>query len=106
MERIRAQGAFVKILKPRADTPDRDRVDAANVVRDFEMTTRVRGALGKLCGTDRCSSDACFPEELAIVTGEAAGPTLSEVLARRAWVGRGLQTARELSSSCTAWERG
>ena len=55
-----------------------------NVQRDFEMTARVRHALAGCAGLTAVRPIACFPEELTIVTGEAVGPMLSEVLARRA----------------------
>ncbi len=92
-----AQGAFVKILKPRADTPVEIASMQGNVQRDFEMTARVRHALGGCAGLTAVRPIACFPEELAIVTGEAVGPMLSEVLARRAagWPRRSV--VRELS---------
>jgi hypothetical protein len=84
------QSAFVKILKPRADTPAERASMKRNVVRDFEMTRSVRQALAGCAGLTAVRPIACFPEELAIVTGEAPGPTLAEVLAHGAagWPGK------------------
>ena len=93
-----AQGAFIKILKPRADTPSEIASMRRNVARDFEMTTRVRGALGGYAGLTAVRPIACFPEELAIVTGEAVGPTLSAVLAGTAGGWPRASTVRELST--------
>ena len=56
-----AQGAFVKILKPRADTPAEIASMQRNVQRDFEMTARVRHALGGCAGLTRCAADCVFP---------------------------------------------
>ena len=92
-----AQGAFVKILKPRADTPVEIASMQRNVQRDFEMTARVRHALGGCAGLTAVRPIACFPEELAIVTGEAVGPMLSQVLARRAAGWPRPSVVRELS---------
>jgi len=91
------QGAFVKILKPRADTPAERASMQRNVVRDFEMTRRVRQALAGCAGLAAVRPIACFPEELAIVTGQAAGPTLSAVLARGAAGWPGKAAARRMS---------
>ena len=56
-----AQGAFVKILKPRADTPAEIASMQRNVQRDFEMTARVRHALGRCAGPDGSAADCVFP---------------------------------------------
>jgi hypothetical protein len=92
------QGAFVKILKPRADTPAERASMQRNVVRDFEMTRSVREALAGCAGLTAVRPIACFPEDLAIVTGEAAGPTLSEVLARGAAGWPGPTASRRMSA--------
>jgi Phosphotransferase enzyme family len=82
-----AQDAFVKILKPRADTPAQIASMRQNVVKDFEMTSRVHDGLAAYPGLTAVRPIACFPEDLAIVTEEAPGPTLADLLARavRAW---------------------
>ena len=92
------QGAFVKIMKPRTDTAAERASTQQNVVRDFEMTRRIRQALSGCAGLAAVRPIACFPEELALVTEEVEGPTLSEVLARRAagWPGRA--ASREMST--------
>jgi hypothetical protein len=76
--------AFVKILKPRADTPEQIASMRENVVKDFEMTNRVHQQLAAYPGLTAVKPIACFPEDLAIVTEEARGEMLSAVLSRGA----------------------
>lgn len=76
--------AFVKILKPRADTPEQIASMRQNVLADFEMTRRVHDGLAAYPGLTAVRPIACFPEDLAIVTEEADGRTLSEILSSRA----------------------
>ena len=84
----RVSGAFVKILKPRWDSPDQVASMQRNVVKEFTMTSRVHEALVAGDGAERGLAAvwpiACFPDELALVTEQAAGPRLADVLARRA----------------------
>src|SRR5262245_4051016 len=77
-------GAFVKILKPRADTPAQIASMRQNVVRDFEVTSLVQRGLAVYPGLTAARPIACFPEELAIVTERAQGVTLSERLGQGA----------------------
>jgi hypothetical protein len=53
-----------------------------NVRRDFEMTCRVRTALSDRPDLDAVPPIACFPDHLALVSGEVEGQTLSALLAR------------------------
>jgi Phosphotransferase enzyme family len=78
------EDAFVKILKPRANTPAQIDSMRQNVLKDFEMTARVHLGLAAFPGLTAVRPIACFPEELAIVTEQAPGPTLADVLARAA----------------------
>jgi hypothetical protein len=80
----RITNAFVKILKPRADTPAQIASMRRNVVRDFEITSRVQEGLAVYPGLTAVRPIACFPEDLAIVTECAHGATLSHMLAQRA----------------------
>jgi hypothetical protein len=103
-----SQGAFIKILKPRADTPAQIASMRQNVRTDFEMTSRVRAALASRTDLTAVRPIACFPEDMAIVTSEAAGPTLSSVLETRAAGWPRSATVRELSrvvSLVGAWLR-
>jgi hypothetical protein len=77
-------GAYIKILKPRADTPEEVASMQQNVRRDFEMTSRVRSALSDRPGLDAVPLIACFPDHLALVSVEVEGRTLSAHLARSA----------------------
>ena len=77
-------GAYIKILKPRADTPEEVASMQQNVRRDFEMTCRVRTALSERPGLDAVQQIACFPEHLALVSAEVEGRTLSALLGRAA----------------------
>ena len=92
------QGAFIKIVKPRTDTPAEEAATRQNVLRDFEMTRRVRQALAGHAGLAAVRPIACFPEEMALVTGEVLGPTLAQVLAHRAAGWPRAAVARELSN--------
>jgi Phosphotransferase enzyme family len=76
-----ALGAYIKILKPRADTPREVALMQQSVRRDFEMTCRVRTALSERPDLDAVPPIACFPDHLALVSGEVDGRTLSALLA-------------------------
>jgi hypothetical protein len=76
--------AFVKILKPRANTEAEIESMRVNVVKDFEMTSRVHQGLARYPGLTAVRPIACFPEDLAIVTEQAVGRTLAELLAHAA----------------------
>jgi hypothetical protein len=76
--------AFVKILKPRADTEAEIESMRQNVVKDFEMTSRVHQGLSTYPGLTAVRPIACFPEDLAIVTEQAVGKTLAELLTQAA----------------------
>jgi hypothetical protein len=81
---LRFREAFVKILKPRANTPDQIASMRRNVLDDFEMTRRVHTGLAAYPGLTAVRPIACFPEDLAIVTEDAPGDTLATLLSRRA----------------------
>jgi hypothetical protein len=76
--------AFVKILKPREDTPAQIESMRQNVVKDFEMTRSVHRGLASYPGLTAVRPIACFPEDLAIVTEQAPGATLADLLTRAA----------------------
>jgi hypothetical protein len=76
--------AFIKILKPRADTAEQIASMRLNVAKDFEMTSRVSAGLAAYPGLGAVRPIACFPEALALVTEEAPGVSLSDLLTRRA----------------------
>jgi hypothetical protein len=79
-----ADNAFVKILKPRAHTEVEIESMRQNVVKDFEMTNRVHQGLLKYPRLTAVRPIACFPEDLAMVTAQAVGETLSGLLTRAA----------------------
>jgi hypothetical protein len=101
------QNAFVKILKPRGNTPDQIASMRQNVVKDFEMTARVHHGLASYSGLTAVRPIACFPEHLAIVTEQAQGLTLAALLGRAAgWPGA--SAFQELSTTMRrvgAWLR-
>lgn len=76
------EAVFVKVFKPRPG--DRLYDVRARVLRDFDVTSRVHASLSGFshCGVARPL--ACFPDQLAIVTEEARGATLLDLLERRA----------------------
>jgi hypothetical protein len=90
--------AFVKILKPRADTPEQIASMRQNVLADFEMTRRVHDGLAAYPGLTAVRPIACFPEDLAIVTEEARGQTLSDLLSSRAAGVRSRRTVAALGA--------
>ncbi|HET7220181.1 MAG TPA: phosphotransferase [Vicinamibacterales bacterium] len=90
--------AFVKILKPRADTPEQIASMRQNVLDDFEMTRRVHDGLASYPGLTAVRPIACFPEDLAIVTEEVHGETLSDLLSSRAAGVRRQRTIAHLGS--------
>ena len=81
-------GAFVKILKPRWNSPDQVASMQQNVIKEFTITSRVHDALIAGAGAERGLAAvrpiACFPDQLALVTEQATGLRLADVLARRA----------------------
>lgn len=91
--------AFVKILKPRADTPDEIASMRRNVLADFEMTRRVHDGLAAYPGLTAVRPIACFPEDLAIVTEEARGRTLADLLSSRAAGVRSRRTVEALGAT-------
>jgi aminoglycoside phosphotransferase len=100
--------AFVKILKPRADTPAQIASMRQNVVKDFEVTSRVQRGLSVYPGLMAVRPIACFPEDLAIVTERAQGTTLSDRLARGAVGWPRARTMKGLSATLRqigAWLR-
>jgi len=79
-----APRAFVKILKPAADTPENIASMREEVRNDFEVTGRVYAGLTDRDGLSAVRPIACFPEDLAIVTEQLGGSTLAAVLRTRA----------------------
>ena len=77
-----SQGAFIKILKPRFDTPAQIAATRQHVRSDFDTMCRVQVALARSQQLDAVRPIACFPEDLALVTGEAVGATLANMLTR------------------------
>jgi hypothetical protein len=92
-------GAFIKILKPRSPGADELTATSRNVQREFDITTRVRRALAPHPGLSAVRPIACFPEQFALVTERATGPTLAEVLARAAAGWSGARSAKDRRGS-------
>jgi aminoglycoside phosphotransferase (APT) family kinase protein len=79
--------AFIKVLKPRAESAEQVASMRRNVVREFEVMSQVQSAVAGVAGLRAVHPIACFPEDLAIVTQQAEGQTLSGLLPRmsRGW---------------------
>jgi hypothetical protein len=80
--RSRTVGAFVKLLKPRVDSSEEVGATRHNVRREFETTRDVRDGLASYPGLSTVRPIACYPDLLAMVTEEAPGPTLTDLLRR------------------------
>ena len=92
-----APGAFIKILKPPADTPEHIASMRQNVRNDFEVTRRVYAGLTDRVGLSAVRPIACFPENLAIITEQLTGLTLAAVLRKHAAGFPSPRTIEELS---------
>ena len=93
----RTRHYYVRMFRLRHDGPSRQALET-RIIREFETTDRV---WRQLAGTDGFSSArpvACFPEHLAIVSEEAEGRTLSDVLQRSAAWHPGEPALRELEA--------
>lgn len=75
---------YVKLFSPKGQGPTAHDAMRARVIRDFEITSRVHASMVALSGHAVARPLACFPDRLAIVTVEAPGETLLELLERRA----------------------
>ena len=107
-DRQGSQGAFIKIFKPRVDTPAQVTETRQHVRSDFDTMCRIQGALARSPQLEAVRPIACFPEDLALVTGEAAGTTLASMLSgvaagwgRTAALDDALQALRQIG----AWLR-
>jgi Phosphotransferase enzyme family len=75
---------FVKVFKPReGGSSDRDSI-RARVVQDFDVTSRLCESMASVPRYAVVRPLACFPDQLAVITAEADGETLSDLLDRRA----------------------
>jgi aminoglycoside phosphotransferase (APT) family kinase protein len=72
--------AYVKIIQPRADTPEEHAATRRNVEREYRVTSDVRDILKNVPGLGAVVPIACIPEEWALVTEEVPGTTLARVL--------------------------
>jgi hypothetical protein len=103
----RAIGAFVKILKPRADGVQELEATRRNIAREFEMTAKLHGRFASYAGLSTARPIACYPELLAMVTERVDGVSLQRALSRA----RGFRSAAVLEAlACTmrrvgAWLR-
>lgn len=79
-DRQGSQGAFIKIFKPRFNTPAQIAETRQHVRSDFDTMCRVRAALTGARQLEAVRPIACFPEDLALVTGEAVGTTMASML--------------------------
>ena len=97
--------AFVKVLKPRSETPEELEATAANVTREFDTLTRVHQALRQAPGLSAPRPIACYPDLLALVTQGLDGDPLTRTLSKL----RGAPSARtvdqvgEVMRSVAAW---
>lgn len=87
--RVRASGreshAFLKVFRPRSSAPDEIAQLRRFVEREFRATRRLHEALAGLGGLSVLRPVAVFPDDLAIVTEEAAGTTFDRVLRDALW---------------------
>ena len=79
---VGVDAVFVKVFKRRPG--DRVADLRARVQRDFDVTSRVHASLSEFPDCSVARPLACFPDQLAIVTEEAHGTTLIELLERHA----------------------
>lgn len=74
--------AFVKILKPRFDTPEELEATARNVTREFATLARVHEALRHTPHLSTPRPIACYPDLLALVTQGLEGQPLTRILSK------------------------
>lgn len=89
---------FVKVFKPKEAGADGRELMRARVVRDFELTSRIHAALSRSVRFAAVEPLACFPELLAVVTVEAPGQPLLDMLEQRAAWWPSANTVSELGS--------
>jgi Ser/Thr protein kinase RdoA (MazF antagonist) len=73
---------FVKILKPRSDTPEELQATRRNVTREFETLTKVQAALRGKPQLAAPRPIACYPELHALVTQRLDGEPLARLLSK------------------------
>lgn len=73
---------FVKVFKHKVVNGDADTM-RRRVIHDFDTTSRVYAAMRALPDLGAVRPVACYPEHLAIVTEQAAGVTLLDLLQER-----------------------
>ena len=97
--------AFVKILKPRFDTPEELEATARNVTREFATLTRVHEALRHHPRLFTPRPIACYPDLLALVTQRVEGEPLTRVLSklRGAPSTRTVHEVGEVMRNVAAW---
>jgi Ser/Thr protein kinase RdoA (MazF antagonist) len=107
-DRQGSQDAFIKIFKPRFDTPAQIAETRKHVRIDFDTMCRVQVALSGAHQLDAVRPIACFPEDLALVTGEAVGATMASLLtaATARWAGSSVRReALEALRQVGSWLR-
>lgn len=70
---------FVKMTKPKLIDGSLH-VVRSRVVQDFETTKRVQSSMSSMADVGVLNAVVCYPEHLAVVTEEVAGPTLLQYL--------------------------
>jgi hypothetical protein len=90
---------YVKFYKSNEPASAALVVTRRRVLRDFEVSSRLYESMASLPAYRVARPVACFPDHLAIVTAEARGETLSQVLERRAAWWPSPRTARELGGT-------
>jgi Ser/Thr protein kinase RdoA (MazF antagonist) len=90
----RFPNVFVKIARPRLDTPEEFEFMSRRVAKDFQTTRSVHEAMSGCEGLNVVRAIACFPEHLALLTEAAPGDTLGAYVEREArWWGPGKKRA-------------
>ena len=97
--------AFVKILKPRFETPEELKATARNVTHEFATLTQVHRALSATPGLSTARPIACYPELFALVTQGLEGEPLTRILSkvRGAPSTRALDRVEEVMRNVAAW---
>jgi hypothetical protein len=102
------QGAFVKVLKPRWTSAEQIESTKQNVIREFDITSRVHAALLEHKELAAVRPVACLPELCALVTAQTLGANLASVLTRSAcgWASDGATQRQSVAvRRAAAWLR-
>jgi hypothetical protein len=107
--RVTASGreshAFLKVFRPRSSAPEEAAQLRRFVEREFRATERLHDAFAGLGGLTALRPIAVFPDDLAIVTEEAAGTTFDRLLRDALWGRRVPVPVDAVAERIGAWVR-